>query len=291
MHKITRAFGAAKLALRANSPAILVIGGVVAMGAAAIVAGVQARKMDKIVEPYVNEIESLIGTEEETQTARIDIYGRGGFEIVKLYAVPVVLFVGGAGMTFYGHNILVQRHATLAVAFTSLKKTFDAYRARVIATQGHEYDQMFMHGSTHIPNPGGAGMVQSRDWKDSGDDPYNRVFAQNTSSEWQNDLGSNKIFLGGMQRMSQNTLNHQGYLYLSEVYDSLGFAQSDVSRVVGWKIRILPDGSRDIPVVDFGLDKPIPDDWKYGQNREVYLDFNCQGLIVGGKVQKMLEQA
>lgn len=298
MHKLTRALGAAKLALKANSPTILVVGGVVAMGAAVIAAGVQARKMDKVLEPHVTDLEGYRDFEPDdvaVQQAKIETYTKMSFEMVKLYAVPAVLFVGGAGMTFYGHNILVQRNATLVVAFTTLKKSFDSYRARVVNVMGHEYDQAFMNGSRKI---GGAeigedaGMLyHTRDWDESGNDPYNRVFAQNTTHEWQNDLGANKIFLGGQQRIAQQVLNRRGYLYLSEVYNSLGFPESDVSRVVGWKVRTLSDGSPDIPVVDFGLDKPLPDDWKYSQKREVYLDFNCQGLIVGGKVQQMLEQA
>jgi hypothetical protein len=216
-------------------------------------------------------------------------------DVVALYFVPGVLFASGAGLVFWGHNIMVRRNATLAVAFTALKKSFDAYRARVVDHQGHTADQYYMHGSTMV-NGGeigeSAGMkFASRDWEDSAEDPYNRVFSQHTSSEWENDLGANKFFISCQQKHAQRLLNRRGYLYLSEVYNSLGIEESDISRVVGWRVRTLPDGSRDIPVVDFGIDKPLPDDWKFNQRREVYLDFNCQGLIVGGKVQKLLESA
>jgi len=44
-------------------------------------------------------------------------------------------------------------------------------------------------------------------------------------------------------------------------------------------------------MIDFGLDTPLPDDWKYSREKAIYLDFNCQGLIVGGKLQKILERA
>lgn len=297
MHKITRAFGAAKLALQAKSPTIMVVGGVVLMAGSVVAAGIQSRKLDSAIEKQVMDLE-YISTEPQDEIAtqaRVKAYGNITVECVKLYAVPAVLFVGGAGMTLYGHNILLQRNATLAIAFTTIKKSFDAYRARVVQLHGHQRDQRLLNGEATI----GGGWIgedpsqtyPSRNWEEAGDDPYNRVFAQGVSSQWENDLGTNKIFLGGQQRIAQQILNRRGYLYLSEVYTSLGFPESDVSRVVGWKIRTLPDGTLDIPVVDFGLDKPMPDDWKYGRNREVYLDFNCQGLIVGGKIQQMIESA
>jgi len=295
MHKLTRAVAAAKLALHAKSPTILVVGGVVTMGAAAIAAGVQARKLDRALEPHVEYIEGIdLRSDEEVNREKIVAVGNMTVECIKLFAVPTILFAGGAGMTFYGHNILVQRNATLAVAFTSLKKSFDAYRGRVRQIHGDEWDQRLLNGSVQVSGAevgdDPEGKFHTRDWG-AQNDPYNRVFGEGLTSQWQNDLSSNRIFLGGMERLAQQKLNIKGYLYLSEVYDALGFPESDVSRVVGWKIKTLPDGSRDIPTVDFGLNKAIPDDWKFNKEKAVYLDFNCQGLIVGGKIQQMIESA
>lgn len=298
MNKLKRAYGAARLALHAKSPTILVVGGVVTMGVAAVAAGVQARKFDQRMMPHVEELEVVTGidirSDEEVQRAKIRIGGNMTVECIKLFAVPTILFAGGAGMTFYGHNILIQRNATLAVAFTSLKKSMDAYRQRVREIHGDEWDQRLLNGSKQVSGAevgdDPKGTFHTRDW-DAKDDPYNRVFGQGYTSQWQNDLSSNRIFIGGMERLAQSRLNLKGYLYLSEVYESLGFPESDVSRVVGWKVRTLPDGTRDIPTVDFGLNKALPDDWKFNKENAVYLDFNCQGLIVGGKIQQMIESA
>ena len=133
-------------------------------------------------------------------------------------------------------------------------------------------------------------MITTRDWNESAHDPYNRVFEQGATSQWVPDLGINKGFVHNQNRFAQERLLREGILYLSDVYKALGFPETDISRVVGWKVKRLPDGSKDIPVVDFGLDKPHPDDWKYNKERAIYLDFNCQGLIIGGKVQKILER-
>ena len=301
---ITRAYGAAKLALKANAPTIMVTTGVVSMGAAVVTAGKQTLKVEEVLAKHTPDLEKIQHGEslqlenygpDVARADRIKVYTRAGFDLVKLYAVPAVLFVGGAGLVFGGHNMMVKRNATLALAFTGLKKSFDAYRGRVVEKLGHDADQAFMHGAVLKevidPKTGKVETIATRDWEDSEKDPYNRVFEQGASSQWVNDLGLNKLFVSTQQRYAQELLSRRGHLYLNEVYTALGFPESDIGQVVGWKVTKYPDGTKDIPVVDFGLDKPLPDDWKYNQEKAIYLDFNCQGLIVGGKVQKLLEKA
>lgn len=290
MSKLTRAYGAAKLALHAKSPTLLIVGGVVAMAGAAVFACKKTLEVEQVLEPHQTELETFKNDPSPGDEKSI-VQLQMARDVAFHYAAPVGIFLLGAGMVFKGHSILQKRNAALAMAFTTLKKSFDNYRARVVSEQGHEADQRFLNGSkeTIVNNHGYSQRVLSRDWDESLKDPYNRVFCQETSSKWQNDLGANKHFIACQQRFAQQILNRQGYLYLSEVYDSLGIARSDVSQVCGWKITTLPDGTRNVPVVDFGLDLPIPDDWKYNQERAVFLNFNCQGPIVGGKIQEAIE--
>lgn len=300
---VTHAIGAARLALKAKAPTIMVVSGVTAMTAGTVVACKQTLKIDGILEEHVPELEKIEKgedllipsyTPEDAQSDRIKVYTRVTVDMVKLYAVPATLFIGGACLVFGGHRIMLRREATLAIAFTGLKKAFDAYRGRVVDSFGSEADQAMMNGwrkrEVIDDESGEVGIANSRDW-DSNHDPYNRIFEQGATTAWKPDLGTNKMFISQQRRFAQERLNRRGYLYLSEVYESLGFPESDVSRVVGWKIRQHPDGSKDFPMVDFGLDKPHPDDWKYDAERAIYLDFNCQGLIVGGKLQRILERS
>lgn len=304
MSIITRAYFASKLALKANAPTLMVAGGVVSMGAAAIVGAKQTLKVEEVLAQHVPDLEKIKEGEalmlesygEEVATAdRIKVYTRVGLDMTKLYIVPGVLFVGGAALVFGGHRIMLKRNATLAIAFTALQGQFAKYRERVQDKLGSDADQAFLNGATikeiYDEKTGAVETVAARDWTESGIDPYNRVFEQGASSQWEPDLEVNRMFIGQQQRFAQNLLNRQGYLYLSDVYKALGFDESDISRVVGWKVTRNPDGSKVFPNVDFGLDKPMPDDWKFGRDHSIYLDFNCQGLIVGGKVQKILERA
>jgi hypothetical protein len=300
---VTRAIGASKLALKAKAPTLMVVGGVASMGAGAIVACRKTLQIEEVMEPHVVALEriqegSTLSLQsyppQAAQSDRYKVYARVALDGGKLYAIPGVLFVGGAALVFSGHRLLIQRNAALALAFTALQDLITKYRGRVVDQLGHDADQAFLSGSMleKITDPvtGESVMVQTRDWNEANNDPYNRVFEQGASASWQNDLGVNKMFIANQQRFAQQLLNQQGYLYLSDVYKSLGFEESSISRIVGWRVRRLPDGSRDIPMVDFGLDKPLPDDWKYSAEKAIYLDFNCQGMIVGGKVQKMLEK-
>jgi len=301
---LTRAYGAVKLLAKAHAPTIMVVSGVVSMGASVIGASKQTLKVEETLAPHVESLEkiqtgselNLEGYDEKAiQRDKIVVYTRVTKDLTKLYFVPGVFFLGGACLVFGGHRLLLQRNATLAMAFTGIKTAYDMYRQNVRNEFGDAADQAMLHGYKTIEvyddASGKTMLVNTRDWDANHVDPYNRVFGEGQTTQWHNDLGVNKLFIAGQQRMAQILLGNRGYLYLSEVYEALGFPETDISRVVGWKAGFNPDGSKDIPVIDFGLDRPMPDDWKYSKENAIYLDFNCQGLIIGGKVQKALEQA
>lgn len=304
MSYLTRAVGALRLASKAHAPTIMVVSGVVSMGVSVISASKQTLKVEEVLTPHVEDLEkvqhgldaNLKGY--DVKSARHDravIYGRVAKDLTVLYAVPSVLFCGGAALVFGGHRILLKRNATLAIAFTSVKKAFDFYRENVRNEFGNAADQAMLRGHQVKefidPETGKTTTAKVPNWSDEQVDPYNRVFERGATNQWHNDLGVNRMFIAGQQRMAQILLGQRGHLYLSEVYEALGFPETDISRVVGWKAKLNPDGTKDIPVIDFGLDRPMPDDWKYNRENAIYLDFNCQGLIVGGKVQKALERA
>lgn len=303
----TRAIGTARLALKAHAPTLMVAGGVVSMGAAVVTASQKTLKLDEVLGGHVETLEninnavgqrSLTGEEYTSEDARHDrfkvIYPRIGVLLAKHYLVPGVLFVGGAALVFGGHRIMLKRNATLAVAFTTLQKAYARYRQNAVEAMGPEFDRAMLKGYVNrevINEDGTTEVVSDLDWDAEDGDPYNRVFNQATSTLWRPDLGMNRDLLEIQQQYAQQRLNARGYLYLSEVYESLGIDESSISRVVGWKVKRNPDGTKDIPMVDFGLNKVQRDDYAYTRDHEVYLDFNCQGYIVGGTVQKLLEKA
>lgn len=309
MQFLTQAVGATRLLLKEHAPTLMVVGGVASMGASVITASRKTLLVESVIEPHVEKLEKInssIGepmdspgyikhyyTKEMARQDRFKMYAVTGYTLAKHYAVPAVLFVGGASLVFGGHRMLLQRNATLAIAFTGLQKAFDKYRENARHAMGDEFDQAMISGFVRkevVDDDGKVQEIQTRDWGvESMADPYARVFEQGESTEWRPDLGMNKHFLEMQRKYAQEKLNAQTYLYLSDVYESLGFEETPISRLVGWKVTRNPDGSREYPQVDFGLNKPLPDDWKYSAEHAVYLDFNCK-LIIGGEVQKALEK-
>jgi hypothetical protein len=297
MSFLTRAVSATKLALQAKGPTIMVVSGVASMGAATILAGKQTLKVEEVLTKHTPDLEKIQkGTElkldsypeEVARQDRFRVYTRVSLDMVKLYAVPGVLFIGGACLVFGGHRIMVRRNATLAVAFTALSKSFEQYRERVREVLGEEAEQELRTGGITTTN---VETGEETRMAKSSQDVYNRIFEQGASTQWEPDLGLNKQFLYHQRKFAQEKLNRQGHLYLSDVYEALGFEESDVSRVVGWKVVRNPDGSKEIPMVDFGLDRRHPSSDFLAREHAIYLDFNCQGLIVGGKLQKILEKS
>lgn len=303
MKHISRVIGVVKLAAKAHAPTIMIAGGVASMGVSVVTASSKTLHLEDVLEPHVEKLEQIKKALEsdlpgysakKAAQDRGTIYGRVVVDMTKLYIVPGVLFVGGAALVFGGHRIMLKRNATLAIAFTGVKKAFDAYRQNVRDEFGPAADQGMLTGHKQIQvvdESGEVAVVNTRDWEASAIDPYNRVFGEGETTQWTKDLSVNKLFVSNQMRMAQILLGNRGHLYLSEVYDMLGFPETDVSRVVGWKERKNPDGTRDVPVIDFGLDRPLHNDWVYTKDNAIYLDFNCQGLIVGGRIQKALEKA
>lgn len=299
MIPIRHLIGAAKLAVKANAPTIMVVTGVASMAAGTITASNRTLYLDSILATHVADLEEIASethpeyTDKHRRQDQLKIYSRVSVDLTKLYAVPAVLTIGGACLIFGGHHIMLRRNATLALAFTGLKKAFDGYRERVVEQFGQGVDKHLMSGYLYRDTQDENGKKTLEAWRPEKDseDIYNRVFEQGATDAWKNDLGVNQMFLSQQQRFAQELLNRRGYLWLSEVYQALGFPESDISRVVGWKVRRNPDGSKDFPLVDFGLNTPHPFDDQYNHAKSIYLDFNVQGLIVGGKVQKLLEKA
>lgn len=302
LESLKHAYSAAKLFTEHHAPTIMVISGVVSMGAAVVTAGKQTLQIEEVLEPHVAQLEKIehgkslelanYGKESQRKDTVI-VYSRAGFDLAKLYAVPGVLFIGGSALVFGGHRLMLQRNATLAIAFTGLQKAYQAYRANVQKEMGPEFDEAMLRGYSRkelIEEDGKISTVNVPT-DDVSIDPYNRVFEQGESSEWINDLPVNRYFLENQRKMAQERLNAQGHLYLSDVYHALGFSETPISRLVGWKITRNPDGTKVYPQIDFGLNKPLSDDWSYSREKAIYLDFNCQGLIIGGALQRMLEEA
>ena len=106
---------------------------------------------------------------------------------------------------------------------------------------------------------------------------YARIFDER-SPGWTKDPEMNKVFLLRQQEYANEKLKQQGYLFLNEVYDMLGFPRTRVGQVKGWvydEAYLMGDHH-----VDFGLFNRDNQHFINGRENSVLLDFNVYGYIL-----------
>jgi hypothetical protein len=94
---------------------------------------------------------------------------------------------------------------------------------------------------------------------------YARVF-DSTNQHWAQSMHHNRTFLRVQENWMNDRLQARGYLFLNDVYDSLGMERSSQGALVGWYWQ---EGSN---VVDI----EIVDD---AENGGLILQFNPDGII------------
>ena len=89
---------------------------------------------------------------------------------------------------------------------------------------------------------------------------------------WFKNRRINLAYLKNMQNYFNDLLKLRGKVYLSEVYEKLGFPVTRTSRAVGWRYK--EDNEVGDNYIDFGL----PEEYSPG-DYDILLDFNVDGII------------
>jgi hypothetical protein len=271
------------LKLEKDSPRILFGLGVVSMVGSTVLACRSTLKLDEVLErtqsdlQTANTLEHREYSEEDRQKDKVLIYTRAAVDVGTLYGPSVMLGVAGIAMLTKSHNMLEQRNAALTAAYVALDKGFNEYRSRVREKYGDAEDDAMRYGSERVqvedPDTGRKKTVV----RASAGEPsiYARFFDE-TAGEWQREREYNLYFLKCQQEYHNHLLKARGYVFLNEVYKSLGIAQTTAGSVVGWVI-----GNGD-DYIDFGMyrgDDPKVRDFVNGHEGSILLDFNVDGVI------------
>lgn len=299
----------------AHGGTVLLAGGLAGMTAGAVLACVKSVK--EVPATLAEESEALAEakeTQDGRKIARQAIVS--AVKIARHYIIPATIFsIGGVSVVMakqHEHKKLI----AVAGAYNSLLAAYEQYRKRVIEAEGEEQDRKYIHGETDIE------IVEEKEGKNgkkrkttkivkaigSGDSEslYHRHFCRATSSQWIDDPMYNFQYLKVAEQNFNNKLQAQGYVLLSDVYDTLGFELEGHSNaaMVGW---ILGDGDN---YIDFGIyspnhslsmrsenntsmavasgmqkpeiSKPVDDiNWADAEYEgSFWLDFNCDGIII-----------
>lgn len=288
----------AKLKIVKRSPELLLIAGIAGGVTSAVMACKATTKVSEILDSAseaVNTIHQVeenppMGSDYTHEDAQKDLfitYVQTGAKLAKLYGPSLV--VGGLSVAaiLASNNILRKRNVALAAAFSTVSKSFEEYRGRVIEKYGKEADNQLRMG-VHEE------VVQETVTDDMGNEkqisktvkvanplgsPYAKLFDE-SNPNWEKNPEYSLMFLKSRQQFANDKLRSQGYLFLNDVLDSLSIPRCKEGQIVGWVYK----GGEGDDFVDFGLNEDTDDEWvRYfmeGDERSVWLDFNVQGNIL-----------
>lgn len=280
-------------ALKKNSPAIMT-GGAILFGVGSLVlTWVAARKHDKALE----EPKEIIATAKSTpisetytkEDQKHDVvlgYVKGAKEIVKLYG-PAVLMGGFSIACILGsHRVLTKRNTGLVAANTILAKEFRDYRDKVVEKYGRDEDLKLKLAdkiekiTETVTDENGEEKTVEREVpkKNYENGTFDRCFDE-SNPNWKKDPQYNFTFLTQIRQDLQNRLEADGYLFLNDVYEALGYPKTQAGFEYGW---LWSREDKPLSFVDFGIfdtgDERIRS-FLNGSERSVWLAFNCDKFV------------
>lgn len=271
------------------------IGGIIVSG---VLACVKTMELPNILEANKEEVESIRKQYEENQTCteetekekRKEItktYVKTGFEVVKLYAFPVVL--GATSLTFIGvsHHIMKKRNAGLAAYAATLDNGFRKYRERVIEKYGEEAEKELRYGIKHeetdekVTDENGEESIVKKEMDTIRPDElgdFTRIYESGCNG-FTKDPEHNKLFLRRMESIANKKLQDEGHVWLNDVLTMLGFPKTKMGHVVGWLYD--PTNPKLHNCVDFGIHTFDSATIRFlnGYENVILLDFNVDGNI------------
>lgn len=296
MNKTTRILNRTGLKIKQHSPEILMAAGIVGTVASTVMACKATTKATGLIEEAKKEIEAIHTvaerseeySEKDLQQALTISYARTGVKLFKLYAPAIALGALSITSIVASHNILKKRNIALAAAYAVVDNGFKKYRKNVVERFGEELDKEFRYGvitkevDERIVDEHGNEKIEKKTVKElTGIDGYSQYarFYDDGNKEWSKDPEANLMFLRCQQNWANEKLRSQGYLFLNEVYDSLGIPRTQAGQVVGWVYdEKNPVGDN---YVDFGIytDREGNRNFVNGYIPTILLDFNVDGVV------------
>lgn len=290
--------------IKKHSPEILIVSGVVGVVASTVMACKATTKVGEILDEAkatIDDIHEMTEiaennenyaekyTEEDSKKDLAIVYVQTGVKLVKLYAPSVILGTLSLTAIVTSNNILRKRNIALAAAYTSVEKSFKDYRRRVVERFGEELDNELRYNikkqeieETVVNEDGSETTVKKTV---SAVDPTTiddtSVIFYEGCPGFRKDPEYNLIYLKQQQEYANKKLQLQGYLFLNEVLEQLGFERTKAGQVIGWIYdEKNPIGDN---FVDFGIydiNDPAKARFLDGIESRILLTFNHDGYIL-----------
>lgn len=300
MQSLSKVTGRTGLKVKAASPEILLVVGVVGVVASTVLACRATLKVEEVLDHHKEKMDKVHECWEKVQEGEISldeysendhkkdtvmVYAQTSLDFIKIYGPAVALGTLSIFAIVSSHGIMKQRNVALMAAYQAVEKGFAAYRRRVVAEFGEEKDYMFKNGLTKETvteeETDEKGKVKKVKKDKLVTDPnglsmYARFFDE-SSPNWHKNPDYNHMFLKLAQSYWNNTLQIRGHVFLNEVYEYLGIPHSEAGAVVGWMLG--SDGDQFIDLGFMDGDRPKARDFVNGYENSILLDFNVNGVI------------
>lgn len=287
--------GAAKV--NANSPEIFLgVGIAMILGGCVLLHGATLKCEEVLAdaEDHKKQIEETAAkhpakyTDEDQKRDRALLCVHTVYKVGQVYGPSALLILSGIISILHSHGIMKKRQATLLAAYGALEETYRLYRKHVIEAIGEENERAIRLGKKHkftikeLDEQGNEveKKVEGYELKDRYDErlnsPYSKIFDE-TNDCWKGDPDLNRYYLLQVQSYFNDKLRRDGYVFLNDVYDELGFKKTPIGQISGW----LKNGDGD-GFIDFGICNSKNEEVRRfvnGYEYSILLDFNVDGKI------------
>lgn len=280
------------LLAKKHAPTILMVGGITGMVTSTVLAAKATLEVEPIIErlderlSMIKVLETAINngkkvepnyTLEQAQKDKAISYAKATGSLAKLYAPAATVGVISIAMIVGGHTIMTKRNVALAAAYTGLEKAFGKYRDRVVAEIGEDKERELRYAVEKITNTDPeTGEVTETFKIDPAVSMYAQIFDEHNKN-WAPQGDYNIAFMRSQQNWANDRLNAEGFLFLNDVYEMLGFPRTSAGQLVGWV-----KGNGD-SYVDFDLfpaeDQERVREFVFQDGKELILDFNVDGVV------------
>nr|DAH12869.1 MAG TPA: hypothetical protein [Caudoviricetes sp.] len=247
------------------------------------------KEISEVHEVWNNDkISEEVYSEKDYKKDLVIAYGRAAGRVAKA-AAPVLVFANlSLAFLSKSNRIHKARSAAFGLAYSGLSDHFDKYRERVIKEVGEEADKMYMNDiykkDIEIEEVNEKGETKTKKIKNAKVinrppeeySPFAKFFDEGCPNFRPDRPEDNLMFLRSQERYANDILHTRGYIFLNEVYESLGIPLTESGQYVGWML-----GNGD-DMVDFGIYdiyKEANRDFVNGYEPVILLDFNVDGVI------------
>lgn len=298
MTNVTRGFYKACFKVKKHSPEILLATGIIGGVASAVMACKATTRISDILDETKEtldiihegmekgEVKGVPYHEDEGKKDLAIVYAQTGVKLAKLYGPALLVGAASIGCVLASHNVINKRNIALAAAYATVDNSFKEYRGRVIERFGKELDKELKYNikaqeiEERVVDEDGHETVTRTTVQVAEPSDYAKFFDEYCEG-WTKNAEYNLMFLKQTQAWANQKLQAQGYLFLNDVYESLGIPKTSAGQVVGWVYdEKFPVGDN---YVDFGiydLHNEKKRDFVNGYERSILLDFNVDGNIL-----------